>query len=104
MADLIFKGATRPAMKMGIPILPLVLVAGLDFIITMWVIMFVGFSAGLIVLLIGAGILFTLRLISKSDDHRLNQLIMRLMSSGYRRQAPYWGAHSASPIDYKKRS
>ncbi len=91
-------------MKMGVPILPLVLVAGLHIIAATWIGIFVGITAGLTVLLVGAGIIFFMRQISKSDDQRLNQLVMRLKSWIARRNTIYWGAHSASPIDYKRRS
>ncbi len=34
--DRIFKGATRPAMMLGVPIIPFILVCGVFLIVTLW--------------------------------------------------------------------
>ena len=103
MSDMIFKGATRPAMIAGIPIIPFILVAGLTMICAMWTLLGVGFFAAFVVLVSGATLLIIMRTISKHDDQKLNQLLMRLRNTRYRANASFWRGHSASPIDYKRR-
>jgi type IV secretion system protein VirB3 len=104
MSDMIFKGATRPPMMAGIPIIPFVLVAGLTMMLTMWLMIAFGLFAAFVVLSIGGISLFVMRLISKSDDQKLNQLLMRFRSTRFRANSNYWQGHSVSPIDYKRRS
>lgn len=101
--DRIFKGATRPAMMLGVPIIPFILVCGLFLIATLWGTIFMGLGVGLSVLLVMAVVLAALRQITSSDDHRLNQWLMYLRGWPFRRNKAYWRAHAASPIDLKKR-
>ena len=100
---MIFKGATRPAMMAGIPIIPFILVAGLTMIVTMWVLLGLGFFAAFVVLAVGAVALFLMRLISKHDDQKLNHLLMRLRNRQFRANVSFWNGHSVSPVDYQRR-
>ncbi len=102
MPDLIFKGATRPAMVMGIPLLPLVVVGLLGILLTMWGLQFFGWIAALVVLISTLLALVVMRMVSKSDDQKLNQLLLRLQSWPARRNSRYWGAQSSSPIAYRR--
>lgn len=102
MSDLIFKGATRPAMVMGIPLLPLVVVGLVGVLLTMWGLQIFGWMAAVVVLLSTGLALAVMRIISKSDDQKLNQLLLRLQSWPARRNSRYWGAQSSSPIAYRR--
>jgi type IV secretion system protein VirB3 len=102
--DMIFKGATRPPMMAGIPILPFIMVAGVTMITTMWTLVFMkSFFGAFVVLMIGAVTLFIMRMVSKHDNQKLNQLMMRMRSTRYRANSNFWNGHSVSPIDYKRR-
>lgn len=103
MRDTIFKGATRPAMMLGVPIIPFILVVGVDFILAMWSLLFGGLFAAVAILMFGAVVILVLRHISIDDDQRLNQYLLRFRDIGFRRNAPHWNAHSMSPIDFSRR-
>lgn len=103
MSDRIFKGATRPAMMLGIPIVPCILVMGIFFIMAVWSLVFFGFVVALSILVILAFVMGILRFMTMQDDHRLNQYLMYLRSRPYRRNKRFWGAHSMAPVDFKKR-
>jgi len=48
-------------------------------------------------------IIVTMRLISKSDDQRLMQYVLRLKMSARHRNSQFWGAKSYAPTAYRKR-
>ena len=90
-------------MMAGIPIIPFILVAGLTMIVTMWVLLGLGFFAAFVVLAVGAVALFLMRLVSKHDDQKLNHLLMRLRNRQFRANVSFWNGHSVSPVDYQRR-
>jgi type IV secretion system protein VirB3 len=104
VADRIFKGATRPAMMMGIPIIPFILTAGVFLLISTWSMVLLGFVWLGVGLVCGVTALGFLRYVSSQDDQRLNQYILYAMSRVHGwRNGPIWKAHSMSPVNYKKR-
>lgn len=103
MVDLIFKGATRPAMVLGVPLIPLVAVGLLGVLSTMWALHILGAIAALLVLLVVFMLVVVMRIVSKSDDQKLHQMVLRLQSWTARRNSPYWGVQSSAPIAYARR-
>lgn len=101
--DVIFKGATRPAMMLGVPIVPLILVIGIHLLLAAWSMNLINVFAMFVILLACGVNIFLMRHISSQDDQRLNQLLLRLKSIAGRRNNGYWGAHGISPTDYSKR-
>jgi type IV secretion system protein VirB3 len=99
----IFKGCTRPAMKMGIPLTPLVVVVGIALLAGVWGAYFFGILAGIVVLIVLIPVLMTMRGITKKDDQRLSQLILWCQLHFGNRSKAFWGATSYSPIRYKRR-
>ena len=99
----IFKGATRPAMMLGVPIKPAILVVGAHLIIMMWTLVIFGLAAALAVFAIMVFVMLCLRFVSSQDDQRLNQLLMYMATIGRRRNAGYWSAHSLDASDLKRR-
>jgi type IV secretory pathway VirB3-like protein len=101
--DPIFKGATRPAMVLGVPMVPFVIVAGSHIVLGMWLLILV--SPFWFFVLMSACVVevIFLRLISTHDPHRLNQELLAFTSKYFRRNAATWGTHSMSPLDFKKR-
>ena len=73
MNEIIFKGATRPAMFFGIPLMVFGVVAGCGFIVAMWGMRFVGLSAPLFVASIVVPLLLWARFVTQRDDQRLLQ-------------------------------
>ncbi|UTY59674.1 type IV secretion system protein VirB3 [Massilia sp. erpn] len=100
--DVVFKGATRPAMMLGVPIVPLILVVGLHLLLAVWAMVLVNLFVSFVILAAGAMNVFFLRHVSSNDEQRLNQYLLRMKSTGGRRNKVYWGAHSASPCDYRR--
>ena len=100
--DPIFKGATRPAMVMGVPIVPFVLVGGIHVLIGMWILNLGGFFWLFVSLSAACVEMVALRALSSFDEHKLDQLIQHARWSGYRRNARTWGTHSMNPIGLRK--
>lgn len=101
--DPIFKGATRPAMMLGVPVVPLIIVLGVHILLAMWTLQFAGPLPAFLILMFAAMVVMVLRHISSQDEQRLNQYLLRLRSVAGRRNEKHWGAHSISPVDFTRR-
>jgi type IV secretion system protein VirB3 len=101
--DVIFKGATRPAMMLGVPIVPFILVTGTHILLAMWSLVLMSTFGSFVILAAGLMNIMVLRYISTQDDQRLSQYLLRFKNIAGRRTSHHWGAHSLSPIDYAKR-
>ena len=101
--DPIFKGATRPAMMLGIPILPCILVAGLGIILCSWSLLLFGWQVTVVEAVVVFSLLMWMRFISKFDDQKLNQYMLMFRSMVDRRNIAYWQATSPSPIRFTLR-
>ena len=88
----------------GVPMLPFLLVTGSFMMVAVWLFYLLSPYVSLFLLIAYIPILITLRQITKRDDQRLRQLMMR-MRMRVRQQAgrQLWGAVSFSPIRYKRR-
>jgi type IV secretion system protein VirB3 len=102
MSDLIYKGCTRPSMMFGVPLMPLALSCMPLFVVAMWGMWFKPI-VGVTILGLMVPLIVTMRLISKSDDQRLMQHVLRLKMSARHRNSKFWGAKSYAPIIYKRR-
>ena len=100
--DIIFKGATRPAMMLGVPIVPFIIVTGSHILLAMWSLVLMSTFGSFVILAAGLMNIMVLRYISTQDDQRLSQYLLRFKNIAGRRTSHYWGAHSLSPIDYAK--
>lgn len=95
--DPLFKGCTRPAMKFGVPLVPLAAVSVVVIILSVWTTIF--FTATLV------PIILTMRQIAKSDDQQFRLLGLKLLFRGvnYNHNAKFWKASAYSPFAFKKR-
>lgn len=95
--DPLFKGCTRPAMVFGVPVIPLMIVCGPIFVISMLT------SIAHLVLILPTALV--MRQIAKTDDQqfRLLFLKMRFRIFSYNHNAKFWNASAYSPIAFKKR-
>lgn len=96
LRDDIFKGCTRPAMLMGVPIGPFIGAVGSLLIAGMWTFI-VSPVAALIVLSMLIPVVVTMRAITRYDDQRLRQTFMRLRLRLLQHNRRFWGAHAYSP-------
>jgi type IV secretion system protein VirB3 len=102
--DPIFKGCTRPAMFVGVPLLPCLLVSGLFLLAAVWTFYIVSPYLALFLFVAYIPIFIAMREITKKDDQRLRQMLMHARMR-FRQRAVHQlaGAVSYSPIRYKRR-
>lgn len=102
--DPIFRGCTRPAMMLRVPLLPFLLVSGAFLLSGVWVSYLVSGYLGLFLALLYVPILIAMRQVTRQDDQRLHQLLMqarlRMPQLLTRRR---WSAYSYAPLRYKRR-
>ena len=103
--DRIFRGCTRPATFAGVPLLPFLAVTGVFMLLTIWMFYLISGYVSLFIVMTYIPILLTMREVTKKDDQRLRQLVMRLrMRHRQQKSRLLWGAVSFSPIRYKQRT
>lgn len=99
-----FKGCTRPAMFMGVPLMPFLLVSGLFMLVAMWCFYLASAYVSLILAMAYAPLVVVMRELTKKDDQRLRQLLMRARMRYRHFNKGMWGALSFAPLRYKKRA
>lgn len=101
--DPVFRGATRPPMFLGAPMVPFILVTGLAILVAMLG-LFVSAYISVAAVTLYAPIYAWMRVVTKADDQRLNQLILRLrLRMRLRASRRSWGALTYTPLAFKKR-
>lgn len=100
-AEAIYKGATRPAMKLGIPLVPLVVLFGSGMLLIMWGGTFVSWWAAVAVVVSLVPALLWMRFVTAKDDQRFRQMfvLMKLRLNDCNRR--FWHARSYSPTVYR---
>lgn len=98
-----FKGCTRPAMFIGVPLMPFLLVSGCFLLLIVWCMQFVSGYAALMLFLVYVPMLLVMRQITKKDDQRLRQMLLRMRMRVRHLNKPYWQTISFAPLRYKKR-
>ena len=102
--DPIFKGCTRPAMLGGVPTIPLILICGLTLLLSVWSFYLVSGYVSLFILFVTIPVVVTMREMTKKDDQRLRQVLMRArMRLRHRVSRRTWGAISYGPHKFKRR-
>ena len=102
--DPIFKGCTRPAMLGGVPTIPLILICGLTLLLSVWSFYLVSGYVSLFILFVTIPVLVTMREMTKKDDQRLRQVLMRArMRLRHRGSRRIWGAISYGPLSFTRR-
>lgn len=103
--DPLFKGCTRPAMLFGVPMVPLIVVSVSIFLPGMWILMFVGPIGLILILGVLPAVIWWLREITKKDDYRLEQLMLRASLRIRQLNSILWskGVSAYSPTQYRVR-
>jgi type IV secretion system protein VirB3 len=102
MQERIYKGATRPALLLDMPMVPTVGLSVSALIIGVWGWWLSGrwyWLAG--ALLFIAPLLAVMRSITKQDDQRVMQFWRRTLLNLRHRNRKFWGCRSYSPIIYE---
>ena len=100
-AEAIYKGATRPAMKLGIPLVPLVVLFGTGMLAIMWCGVLLSWWLSLGVAFAIAPTLFWMRLVTAKDDQRFSQMFVALKLRLHDRNGRVWRARSYAPTVYR---
>ncbi len=100
-AEAIYKGATRPAMKLGIPLVPLVVLIGTGMLVTMWggALMSWWVAPGVLAAILP--MLVWMRFVTARDDQRFRQMFVTLKLRLLDRNRHLWNAHSYAPTLYR---
>ena len=102
--DPIFKGCTRPAMLGGVPTVPLILTGGATLLLSVWSFYLFSGYVSLFLVLMDIAAIVTMREITKKDDQRLRQVMMRArMRLPHLASRATWGAISYGPLRFKRR-
>ena len=100
-AEVIYKGATRPAMKLGIPLVPLVVLFGSGMLLIMWGGILLSWWIGAGVLLSFVPALLWMRWVTSRDDQRFRQMFVALKLRLHDHNRRDWHARSYSPTLYR---
>lgn len=100
-SEAIYKGATRPAMKLGVPLVPLVVLLGASMLAIMWGGVLVSGWIALGVATANGPLLLWMRFITAKDDQRLHQMFVALKLRLHDRNRHVWHARSYSPTVYR---
>lgn len=97
--DPFFRGCTRPAMLVGVPLMPMVLTTAGFMLLGVWMGYLLSGYLSLALALLYVPVVLAMRAATKLDDQRLHQLWlrlrMRLFAGASRRR---WGAYSYCPL------
>jgi len=99
--EAIYKGATRPAMKLGIPLVPLVLLFGSGMLLIMWGSILLSGWLAVAVVLAWVPALLWMRFITARDDQRFRQIFVALKLRLNDRNRRLWQARSYAPTLYR---
>lgn len=96
--DPFFRGCTRPAMLLGVPLVPIVLLTSAFSLLAVWSAFLISAYVLLVLAPLYPPLLLAMRHATKQDDQRLRQLWLRLrmrwLGGACRRR---WGAYSYAP-------
>ena len=99
----LFKGATRPPMFIGVPLVPVVLLGMVTVLPMGWLIAFRLYYAALVMLLVFLGAFVWMRMVTKKDAWRTKQEIMRMRMRRNKGNEQIWGGVSYAPFVLKVR-
>ncbi|MCW5658789.1 MAG: VirB3 family type IV secretion system protein [Burkholderiaceae bacterium] len=100
-AEAIYKGATRPAMKLGIPLVPLVVLFGAGMLLVLWGGTLVSWWLALAVIVAIGPLLAWMRWVTARDDQRFRQMFIALKLRLPDRNRAIWHARSYAPNTYR---
>ena len=100
-AEAIYKGATRPAMKLGIPLVPLVVLFGTGMLLIMWVGALVTWWIVPVVLVAIGPALGWMRFVTRKDDQRFRQIFVATKLWFNDRNGRLWRSRSYAPYLYR---
>lgn len=100
-AEAIYKGATRPAMLLGIPLVPLVLLFGAGALLIMWIGPLVTWWIVPAVLSAVGPALGWMRFVTRKDDQRFRQIFVATRLWFRDRNHGFWRSRSYAPYLFR---
>ena len=100
-AEAIYKGATRPATKLGIPLVPLVVLFGTGMLLIMWVGSLVTWWIVPVVLVAIVPALGWMRFVTRKDDQRFRQMFVAAKLRLNDRNRHFWHSRSYAPYLFR---
>lgn len=99
--EAIYKGATRPAMKFGVPLIPLVVLFGSGMLLVLWSGLLLSWwiAGGVVAAIVPA--LAWMRHVTARDDQRFRQVLLGLKLRLNDRNRAFWRARSYSPTVFR---
>jgi type IV secretion system protein VirB3 len=101
LREAIYKGATRPAMKFGVPLVPLVVLFGGGMLVMIWGGILLSWWVAAGVLAANVPALVWMRLVTARDDQRFRQLFVAAKLRLRDRNRRFWHARSYAPTLYR---
>jgi type IV secretion system protein VirB3 len=99
VVETVFKGATRPPMKFGVPLVPLVVLLLPGFVVGMWLSTMFSWKFAPVIFGSLAGAYGWMRFVTHRDDQRLTQMVMKLKLDWHcPNRALRQGARSYAPL------
>lgn len=99
--EAIYKGATRPAMKFGVPLVPLVILLCTGMLLVMWGGILWSWWVALGVCVAALSTLGWMRYVTRLDDQRFRQLFVASKLRLHDRNRRFWRTRSYSPTLYR---
>jgi len=100
--DPIIKGASRPAMKWGVPLMPLILAIALPAIVGVYAALFFN-SLFILLFLISGPIILVMRAMTAKDDQQFRLLWLKWrFRFGRRASNLFWRAATYAPWSYRR--
>ena len=88
----------------GVPTIPLILICGLTLLLSVWSFYLVSGYLSLFILFVTIPVIVVMREMTKKDDQRLRQVLMRArMRLRHRASRRTWGAISYGPLTFTRR-
>lgn len=103
LKDPVFKGCTRPAMLWGVPLVPFLMVGGGMLIPAIWALL-ASPPLGVAILFLMIPVFVVMRVITRQDDQRLAQYMLRLRMVLRQGNRGFWGVHAYVPVRLKRRA
>jgi len=102
--ELIYKGATRPAVTMGVPLVPFILATAAAAMVGMYALILIGPWAASPIALVYLPLMVWMRHVTKKDDQRLRQMLLRLRLGLVVGTKVWGGARSFALVELRRRS
>ena len=99
--EAIYKGATRPAMKLGIPLVPLVVLFGAAMLAILWIGTLVTWWVVPVVIAAVVPSLGWMRFVTHKDDQRFRQMFVAFRLRLHDRNRRFWRTRSYAPYLYR---